>query len=167
MLLAGLTMGIAGSILVLLLLPILSTYSFLHFSVFTLTLAITTIAVACLWGAIPVKSYLLGMSTGISAAGGVAFLLLMGRTLSFIWSEQVVLFWMSPLLLWPLLLTAQTLQGIWSWDDAFPEVACQPIASLPTQQPLLARNEEEEGISFEDEDRQAEPSPSGEAVGRD
>jgi hypothetical protein len=93
------------------------------------------------------KSFVVGFSIGLCTLAAVAALASRNRVV-----EDVALFFgMSGIYLWPVLLTIMTLETIWSWDDAFPNITRRAErvgdAALP-QTPVATDIADEEGIKF-------------------
>ncbi len=111
-----------------------------------LNIGVIALALACRpGGASRAKGWIVGCSVGLSSAGGLGMLFATSRTGEMLGTAFVG----ACYLVWPILVGILVLEGMWSWDDAFPPVATRHPAVMTERLPSMAVDDE--GIAFADE----------------
>ncbi len=109
-------------------------------------------------GAIRARALVVGYSIGLSTLGGTVFLLVPGGSFQGVGIALA----MSSFFLWPILLSIMTLEGLWSWDDAFPRVARRASRdrfSGDTEAGAATAHEDDGAIQFLDAESDQQPEP--------
>ncbi len=115
-------------------------------------------------GAVRAKGWIVGCSVGLCSLGGSVMLIASNR-FGYSFGD---LFSVSSFLIWPTLLSIMALEGMWSWDDAFPQVAARfgpvtPESETPTSAGIFIVDEEDvefPGTASEDDEERVEADVS-------